>query len=398
MITKTCSRCNVAFIGHGRRIYCQECKSFMDRLGHQKNSVLKRSVNCEVCGIPLKTANTTRCFKHRIIPKTNRGKGCQRNSKSQIKKPLPQITKGEKKKRGRPKGRILQGTKKRGRGRPKSAQPKAHCLVCGVELSSTHSIHCREHYKSGRTKVCNWNKDVLSKLYWEDGKTLQELGEIYGVTRERVRQVMKGFNIPTSHTRPHKNTLPPLIDRLKEKYSTLDEFFKENIFSTGNKDVSDFILFMSGAKCVECGVTEKELPKNKNRVLHIHHLSYPAKSTKDIKILCGSCHSTLHSGGASYQTQLLIHRDFCDGVNYKDIAQKYEVSTQMVYKIAEKIQAGRTRTRRSGQKSPPEWEDIQYNGKSQSEWMRSWWSKVTPTQREEHGRKIAAGKLTKRGD
>lgn len=47
--------------------------------------------------------------------------------------------------------------------------------------------------------MSKWDKDELRKLYIDDGLTLEDIGEIKGVSRERVRQVMEGFKIKREH-------------------------------------------------------------------------------------------------------------------------------------------------------------------------------------------------------
>ena len=50
------------------------------------------------------------------------------------------------------------------RGRNASPLVKNRCLVCGVLLSSNHSIHCRLHYKSGRAKIRDEDVDDRVKV------------------------------------------------------------------------------------------------------------------------------------------------------------------------------------------------------------------------------------------
>jgi hypothetical protein len=47
--------------------------------------------------------------------------------------------------------------------------------------------------------MSKWSKEELTKLYVTDGMTLEEIGELKGVSRERVRQVMEGFGIKREH-------------------------------------------------------------------------------------------------------------------------------------------------------------------------------------------------------
>jgi DnaJ-class molecular chaperone len=47
--------------------------------------------------------------------------------------------------------------------------------------------------------MSKWDKGELTKLYIEDGMTLEEIGSLKGVSRERVRQVMEGYGIKREH-------------------------------------------------------------------------------------------------------------------------------------------------------------------------------------------------------
>ena len=47
--------------------------------------------------------------------------------------------------------------------------------------------------------MSKWDKTELTKLYIDEGMTLEEIGSIKGVSRERVRQVMEGFGIKREH-------------------------------------------------------------------------------------------------------------------------------------------------------------------------------------------------------
>jgi len=40
-----------------------------------------------------------------------------------------------------------------------------------------------------------WDKEELTRLYVEDGLTLEAIGQRYGVSRERVRQVVEKFGL-----------------------------------------------------------------------------------------------------------------------------------------------------------------------------------------------------------
>lgn len=42
----------------------------------------------------------------------------------------------------------------------------------------------------------NWDKEELERLYWQEGKTLKEIGALHGTTDQLVYKTMKRLNIP----------------------------------------------------------------------------------------------------------------------------------------------------------------------------------------------------------
>ena len=49
-----------------------------------------------------------------------------------------------------------------------------------------------------------WNKEELERLY--ETQTLEEIGQLYGVSRERIRQVMDKFGIKRRASNPVKGS------------------------------------------------------------------------------------------------------------------------------------------------------------------------------------------------
>jgi len=41
----------------------------------------------------------------------------------------------------------------------------------------------------------------LARMYYDENMTLQQIGDVFGVTRERVRQVMENYNLPRNTKR-----------------------------------------------------------------------------------------------------------------------------------------------------------------------------------------------------
>jgi len=167
-----------------------------------------------------------------------------------------------------------------------------------------------------------WDGDELSRLYHDESKTLQEIGDIFSVTRERIRQVMTDFNIPRGKKRklnkPYKSYFRNLSDYLargKDDRGTMRKLLPDNL------------------SCGECG--------NKNH-LNIHHIKYPAQSLDDIQILCSSCHITKHRSGLSFTQQMELFMEFKSGTPKNKLRQQYKISGWIIDKIIRKFQTEQT--------------------------------------------------------
>lgn len=158
------------------------------------------------------------------------------------------------------------------------------------------------------------NKDNLIELYYGEAKTLEEIGNLYGVTRERIRQIMEKFGLPRN-TKRGGHPIP--------KWQDLDDYF-EYIKNGGQENPSTLLKYAKNLKqlCQKCG-------SKKN--LHIHHVNYPAECLDDIQILCSSCHLTYHKNGNNYKTQLQICDEYRKGKDGKELAEKYGVHFSLIY-------------------------------------------------------------------
>ena len=154
-------------------------------------------------------------------------------------------------------------------------------------------------------KRLDWNKEILTRLYWEDGKTLEDIGTIYGVTHQRIAEVMDKFEIPRSRNRTKKSSIVPM----ELKYKNVDELLKNYPYNRNNGYIAEIILkILPVVYCAECRIDVSKLPKIKHRRFHVHHIIYPATSMKDIQILCASCHIIKHRKGITLEKQLDIYR------------------------------------------------------------------------------------------
>jgi len=168
----------------------------------------------------------------------------------------------------------------------------------------------------------DWSKEELTQLYWTDGKTLQQIGDFFNCSRERIKQVMEQYSIPRRnrwasqeerpHT-PHFTSLKDYLLRGKDSTATMRKFMPNNL------------------ACNECGNTKH---------INIHHIVYPARGEKDIQILCTSCHFIKHRTGISYIQQIDIYNAYSSGVTTIALTEEYHCSPSLIYKIVAKIKNG----------------------------------------------------------
>lgn len=160
----------------------------------------------------------------------------------------------------------------------------------------------------------------LSDLYYKQGKTLQDIGNDYGITRERVRQLMEKFGL--TRLRRKQNHPNPV-----RKHHSLEDYFANAHKRTGG-DTGTLRNLVTYLQCSEC---------SSSRNIHIHHINYPAHSMDDIQFLCASCHHTKHRKGMTYEKQLMVFVDHIQGMLYRDIAVKYNISISRVSQVIRKV-------------------------------------------------------------
>ena len=176
----------------------------------------------------------------------------------------------------------------------------------------------------------NWQRDILDNLYNHEGKTLQQIGEIYGVSRERVRQVMKELDV--SYTRKRTRTSPYLN---QHRFKDVDDYLKNH--RGKSKRESSLQNYLEKLCCSLCGEVTN---------LHIHHLHYPARSLDDLQILCARCHRIEHVHGIDVNTRQKIHDEYASGESVKSIAKRYKVAAVTIYKVIAIVRKGQTTHRR----------------------------------------------------
>jgi len=174
--------------------------------------------------------------------------------------------------------------------------------------------------------VTNWNKEQLIQLYYHDNKTLQEIGNLFGVSRERVRQIMERFSIQRykkgkystrkygKQKHPHFKNLEDYLLRGRDNRGTLNQYLTKTC-------------------CSECGGTQH---------LCLHHINYPARNINDIQILCKSCHKIKHANNMTFLKQIDLTIAHNNGTKRKELAKTFNISISTVDKILHKMERGYT--------------------------------------------------------
>ncbi len=167
----------------------------------------------------------------------------------------------------------------------------------------------------------NPGEEKLIQLYYQGKKTLQEIANQHGVSRERVRQWMEKYSLP-------RHTKRSSIGKRWRKFGSLDEYF-DYVKNGGKEAITTLYRLILPLKkqCEKCPSTEN---------LHIHHLKYPAMSLKDIQILCCSCHNAKHHKGNGHKIQLEICDKYIKGKNGIELAKEYKITKGMIYHILHK--------------------------------------------------------------
>ena len=170
----------------------------------------------------------------------------------------------------------------------------------------------------------NLDKPTLYKLYYEEGKTLQDIGDAHNITRERVRQLMEKHELPRLKRTPHRN-----------RYKTLDEYFAN--YGKRQNDAATFVRLMEYTECAECKSTTSLIA---HHIKYLKAIRFPAKSIEDIQVLCRPCHQLKHNQGMTYKKQLLLFNEYKEGATCDELIQRFNISRPLVYLIIRKIKRG----------------------------------------------------------
>jgi len=161
----------------------------------------------------------------------------------------------------------------------------------------------------------------LFQLYYEEQMTLQQIGDRFRLTRERIRQIMERLGMPRCKSHLNAKGGEP-------KFKTIDEYFK-HIKNGGQESLSILRRFIAPLKkhCKECGSVRR---------LSMHHRKYPALSLNDIEIFCNSCHMAGHNKGITINIQREIIKKYVNGQETVELAEEYKLSRGLIYRILSK--------------------------------------------------------------
>jgi hypothetical protein len=96
--------------------------------------------------------------------------------------------------------------------------------------------------------------------------TLQSMGDIFGLTRERIRQILKSENKPTVHLRQHFICTVCGIEFLKRKGDCNNAFCSAECYHRWTKENEKIII-----PCFHCG---KLIERNYREVKHVLKRGY----------------------------------------------------------------------------------------------------------------------------
>lgn len=74
---------------------------------------------------------------------------------------------------------------------------------------------------------------VMARLYAEEGLTLAEIGERYGITRERVRQILKPFGLEAHYGKKQREQRARLVRQAHERVIARESTVREEAENLG---------------------------------------------------------------------------------------------------------------------------------------------------------------------
>ena len=177
-----------------------------------------------------------------------------------------------------------------------------------------------------------WDKEALTKLYHEDKMTLQDIANKFGVTRQRVQQVMWRLRIPRRIA--GRGVLHKTKYGNKTRFKSLDEYLLNSAQHNRSRNFDGRTVRKYLPPTLKCAECHHDVPSNE---MHIHHIVYPAQSIKDIQVLCRSCHKMRHRGKMTFVKQVSVFGQFMQGASRKELATLYNVTQGTIYSVILKI-------------------------------------------------------------
>ena len=160
-------------------------------------------------------------------------------------------------------------------------------------------------------------------LYWKEGKSLREIGELFGLTYEGIRRKMIKYDIK----RKKRGWPKGKGHKREDKFKSLEGYFSY-VKKTGRESLFYLHKFIDPQKkmwkCSVCGG---------KRYLRLHYLKRPATSMKDIQILCSTCFYGNMRKGINNLIRDEICKKYQEGRLGTELAKEYKVSTGNIYRI-----------------------------------------------------------------
>lgn len=172
-----------------------------------------------------------------------------------------------------------------------------------------------------RIEVKKSERKFVNFLYWEEKKSLREIGKLLGLTQEGVRLKMKKYGIE------RRRVGCPRGVEGEPMFKSLEEYF-EYVRRTGKESVSYLYKFIyplkEAMKCEVCGG---------KRFLRFHYLRKPVTSMKDTQLICTTCFYANMRKGINNLVRDEICKKYISGVSGVELAREYKVGTSNIYQI-----------------------------------------------------------------
>lgn len=171
-------------------------------------------------------------------------------------------------------------------------------------------------------------KQEVCRLYDEGEKTLAQIGQVAGVTRARIAQLMNQWG------HPRRSSGPPRKDKFTDLPSYL-EYCEE----TGRQTPSVLLRLLKPylKRCENCGATRR---------LRFKYRCWPVTSLTDVRVLCSAClYAPTRGKGLDGLKRREIYFRYSRGERVDSLAEEFEVTPGRIYQV---IWAERARRKAEG--------------------------------------------------